>query len=67
MGKLPILSLTRNIPRIECLKVVVEKINLWERKSKKKFRSSPPGVFLEKVFWNYSANLQENTNAEVRF
>ena len=50
MGKLPILSLTRNIPRIECLKVVVEKINLWERKSKKKFRSSPPGVFLEKVF-----------------
>ena len=67
MGKLPILSLTRNIPRTECLKVVVEKINLWERKSKKKFRSSPPGVFLEQVCWNYSANLQENTNAEVRF
>ena len=38
MGKLPILSLTRNIPRTECLKVVVEKINLWERKSKKKLQ-----------------------------
>ena len=22
---------------------------------------------LEKVFWKYSANLQENTHAEVRF
>ena len=23
--------------------------------------------FLEKVFWKYAANLQENTHAEVRF
>ena len=31
------------------------------------FRSSHPEVFLEKVFWKYAANLQENTHAEVQF
>ena len=30
-------------------------------------RSSHPEVFLEKVFWKYIANLQENTHAEVWF
>ena len=25
------------------------------------------GYSLEKVFWKYAANLQENTHAEVRF
>ena len=25
------------------------------------------GCSLEKVFWKYAANLQENTHAEVRF
>ena len=30
-------------------------------------RSSHQEVFLEKVFWKYPANLQENTHAEVRF
>ena len=30
-------------------------------------RSSPPEVFLKKVFRKYAANLQENTHAEVWF
>ena len=33
----------------------------------KNFRSSHPEVFLEKVFWKYVANLQENTHAKVWF
>ena len=32
-----------------------------------KSRSSPPEVFLKKVFWKYTVNLQENTHAEVWF
>ena len=32
-----------------------------------KYRSSHQEVFLEKVLWNYAANLQENTHAEMRF
>ena len=32
------------------------------------FQKQPSrGVFQEKVFWKYSANLQENTHAEVLF
>ena len=30
-------------------------------------RSSRPEVFLRKLFWNYKANLQGNTYAEVRY
>ena len=29
------------------------------------YRSSPPDVFLGKVFWKYAANLPKNTHAEV--
>ena len=28
-------------------------------------RSSQPEVFIEKVFWKYAANLQENAHAKV--
>ena len=31
------------------------------------YRSSPPKVILEEMFWKYAANLQENTHPEVRF
>ena len=46
-------------------------IVLNEERKKRKFslvtyRSSPPKVLLEKVFWKYAVNLQENTRAEVR-
>ena len=32
-----------------------------------KFGNSRPELFYEKVFWKYTANLQENSHAEVWF
>ena len=38
----------------------------YEKETQRKAEAATQRCFLEKVFWKYTANLQENTHAEVR-